>query len=53
MSEREKEIMRTVASALPNMSDRDKGYILGYAEAMASQNKEKEKREEETISDDF
>lgn len=43
MSDREKEIMRTMATALPNMSDRDKGYILGYAEAMASQNKEKEK----------
>lgn len=36
MSEKEKEIIQTVADALPNMSERDKGYFLGYAEAMAS-----------------
>lgn len=37
MSEKEKKIIETVAEALPKMSERDKGYFLGYAEAMASQ----------------
>ena len=41
MSEKEKDIIKTVAEALPKMSERDKGYFLGYAEAMASK-KEKE-----------
>lgn len=36
MSEKEKKIIETVAEALPKMSERDKGYFLGYAEAMAS-----------------
>ena len=36
MSEKEKEIIRKVAHALPEMSDMDKGYFLGFAEAMAS-----------------
>lgn len=44
MSEREKEIIQTVADALPKMSERDKGYFLGYAEAMASQNKEEDSK---------
>lgn len=46
MSEKEKEIIRTVADALPKMSERDKGYFLGYAEALASK-KDEEEREEE------
>ena len=37
MNEREKEIIKTVANALPHMSEMDKGYFLGFAEAMASQ----------------
>ena len=41
MSEKEKNIIKTVPEALPKMSERDKGYFLGYAEAMASK-KEKE-----------
>ena len=36
MSEKEKEIIRKVSHALPEMSDMDKGYFLGFAEAMAS-----------------
>ena len=35
MSEKEKKIIETIAEALPNMSERDKGYFLGYAEAKA------------------
>lgn len=33
MSEKEKRIIESVAEALPNMSDFDKGYILGVAES--------------------
>lgn len=36
MSEKEKDIIVTIGKALPNMSERDKGYFLGYAEALAS-----------------
>ena len=46
MSEREKEIIQTVADALPKMSERDKGYFLGYAEAMASQKDSKDSTKE-------
>ena len=35
MSEKEKKIIEAIAEALPNMSERDKGYFLGYAEAKA------------------
>lgn len=37
MSEKEKDIIKTVADALPKMDERSKGYFLGYAEAMAAQ----------------
>lgn len=40
MSEKEKDIIKTIGEALPKMSERDKGYFLGYAEALASQKKE-------------
>ena len=33
MSEKEKRIIESVAEALPNMSDFDKGYIMGVAES--------------------
>ena len=36
MSEQEKKIAEKVGEALPKMSDMDKGYFLGYAEAIAS-----------------
>ena len=34
MSEKEKEIIRKVAQALPDMSDMNKRILLGFAEAM-------------------
>ena len=40
MSQKEKEIMQTFADALPKMSDMDKGYFLGYAEAMVNLKKD-------------
>lgn len=57
MSDREKEIIQVVAEALPSMSEMDKGYFLGYAEALASkkdhQGKEhKEKPQKAKESDD-
>lgn len=42
MSEKEKDIIKTVAEALPKMDERSKGYFLGYAEAMAAQKQEKD-----------
>lgn len=45
MSEKEKEIIRKVAQALPDMSDMNKGYFLGFAEAMASQKSQKKEEE--------
>lgn len=47
MSEKEKEIIRKVAQALPDMSDMNKGYFLGFAEAMASQKSQKKGEENE------
>ncbi len=49
MSDKEKEIIKTVAEALPNMSERDKGYFLGYAEALASKSEDKEKEEKKKL----
>lgn len=47
MSEKEKEIIRKVAQALPDMSDMNKGYFLGFAEAMASKKDAKNKEEKD------
>ena len=44
MSEKDKKILETIAEALPMMSEFDKGYFLGTAEAKAA---EKRKREHE------
>ncbi|EOT29431.1 hypothetical protein C805_00014 [Eubacterium sp. 14-2] len=37
MTEKEKEIMRAIAAALPLMSPFEKGYFLGVAESKASE----------------
>lgn len=47
MSEKEKEIIRKVAQALPDMSDMNKGYFLDFAEAMESQKSQKKEEENE------
>ena len=44
MSEKEKKILETIATAVPKMSEFDKGYLLGMCEAMVKQ-KEKDKPE--------
>lgn len=51
MSEKEKEIIRKVAQALPDMSDMNKGYFLGFAEAMASQKGQKNEENKEKEDD--
>ena len=45
MSEKEKKILETIAKAIPNMSDFQKGYFLGVGETMANQKKDEEKTE--------
>ena len=52
MSEKEKEIIRKVAQALPDMSDMNKGYFLGFAEAMASQKSQKNEENKEKEDDE-
>ena len=52
MSEKEKKIAEKVGEALPKMSEMDKGYFLGYAEAIASlRSDEKEEDRKEDLED--
>lgn len=39
MSEREKKLLQTIAEAVPQMSEFNKGYLLGMGEAMVNQKK--------------
>lgn len=41
MSEHEKEILKKIAEALPVMSERSKGEMIGYARAMVDIKKER------------
>ena len=41
MSEKEKKIVEALAEALPNMSEFDKGYVLGVAESNKKKPEEK------------
>lgn len=52
MSKKEKEVIKTIAKALPKMTDFDKGYFLGVAENSIAQKASAEKSdcEEETKS---
>lgn len=45
MSEKEKQILEVITKAIPNMSEFNKGYLLGMGEAMAS-NKKQEREEQ-------
>ena len=45
MSEKEKKILETIVTAVPKMSEFDKGYLLGMGEAMVNQKKQKNKNE--------
>lgn len=41
MSEKEKKILESITKAVPNMSEFDKGYILGVGETIANKNPDK------------
>ncbi len=45
MSEKEKKIVEKLKRAIPNMSDFDKGYILGKTEKMAEESVKKQEGE--------
>ena len=47
MDEKEKKIVEKVAEALPNMSERDKGYFLGYAEGITGRDKKVQSQDQE------
>lgn len=47
MSEKDKKILETIAKALPKMSEFDKGYFLGTAEAKAAEKRQKNKDQPE------
>lgn len=51
VSNKEKEIMKKIKEALPNMDERSKGYFLGYAEAMASKTERAEPKKEGEIDE--
>ncbi|MEE0819024.1 MAG: hypothetical protein UIK35_10660, partial [Coprococcus catus] len=48
MSEKEKEIIETLAAAIPDMSEFDKGYLLGKGETIADMRRA-EKKETEVV----
>ena len=48
MSEKEKEIIETLVAAIPDMSEFDKGYLLGKGETIADMRRA-EKKEIETV----
>lgn len=47
MTDKERDILESIAEALPQMSERSKGYFLGYAEATADRKREEQAREED------
>lgn len=50
MSEKEKDIIKIITEALPNMSDFEKGYFLGVAESKRAE-KERETKIKETVTE--
>lgn len=48
MGEHEKEILKIVAAALPDMDDMKKGELLGYGKAMVDMKKKDKDQEEHT-----
>ena len=46
MSNKEKDIICKLKEAIPNMSDFDKGYILGKTEKMAEESVKKQEEED-------
>lgn len=46
MSEREKQILETLTTALPEMSEYDKGYLMGKGETIADMRRAERKEKE-------
>ena len=46
MSEKEKQVVEKLKEAIPQMSDFDKGYILGKVESMAERKKKMRRKRE-------
>lgn len=53
MSEKQKKILDTLASVIPNMSDEKQSYLLGFGEGMAvMQKKEAEENDALEVPED-
>jgi len=52
MSEKEKKILETIAKAIPNMSEFDKGYFLGKSEGAVDNKKNKNEKGESNGNND-
>ena len=52
MSEKEKRIVEKLKDAIPQMSDVDKGYILGKVESLSDKKEESETKETEIANSD-
>ena len=50
MSEKEKRIVEKLKEAIPNMSEFDKGYILGKTESFSENNLEQESDKKEVVN---
>ena len=50
MSEKEKRIIEKLKDAIPNMSEFDKGYILGKTESFSENNLEQESDKKEAVT---
>lgn len=48
MSEKEKRVVEKLRDAIPNMTDFQKGYVLGMVESSASKHSEQGKGNEDT-----
>ena len=52
MSEQEKRILETLKKAMPSMSEQEKGYFNGYADALVARKKAQEKEVDENAGNE-
>lgn len=50
MSETEKEILKSIDKAISEMSDFDKGYLLGMAESKAAEKRDRQNQQTEDVA---
>ena len=48
MSKKEQQILEIIKEAMPNMSEYDKGYLLGYSEGRVREKRMQEQNEKTT-----